>query len=380
MITGPLAGQMLADMGADVIKIERPDGGDPFRTFRDGEVSPYFQAYNRNKRSVAADLQTDVGKLICRRLIASADVFIENFRPGVMAKLGLGAAEMRTVNPRLVYCSISGFGSFGPYRDRPAYDAVAQALSGLSGLFLDQNLQITGPTIADNLTGIYACYGILSALYEREQTGAGRVLEVNMLDSAVAFMPDAFASYSLSRCVPGPFTRVQASQSYALSCADGKMIAIHLSSQLKFWESLCAALDRADLLTDSRFDTRAKRIDRYFDLKSEFQRAVRSRSQHDWLARLTAFDVPHAPINNLDEVLGDAQVQALDSFAAIALSPSVTLTVPRRPVWIDGSRNDQPMSVAPALNQDGERVIATLGLTEDELARWRGSQVQKGSA
>src|SRR5713226_1588526 len=144
MITGPLAGQMLADMGADVIKIERPDGGDPFRTFRDGEVSPYFQAYNRNKRSVAADLQTDVGKLICRRLIASADVFIENFRPGVMAKLGLGAAEMRTVNPRLVYCSISGFGSFGPYRDRPAYDAVAQAVSGLSSLFLDHDSQITG--------------------------------------------------------------------------------------------------------------------------------------------------------------------------------------------------------------------------------------------
>jgi len=204
MITGPLAGQMLADMGADVIKIERPDGGDPFRTFRDGEVSPYFQAYNRNKRSVAADLHTDVGKLICRRLIESADVFIENFRPGVMAKLGLGAAEMRALNPRLVYCSISGFGSFGPYRDRPAYDAVAQALSGLSALFLDQNSQITGPTIADNLTGIYACYGILSALYEREQTGAGRVLEVNMLDSAVAFMPDAFASYSLGGAVPGP--------------------------------------------------------------------------------------------------------------------------------------------------------------------------------
>jgi crotonobetainyl-CoA:carnitine CoA-transferase CaiB-like acyl-CoA transferase len=158
------------------------------------------------------------------------------------------------------------------------------------------------------------------------------------------------------------------------------MIAIHLSSQLKFWESLCAALDRADLLTDSRFDTRAKRIDRYFDLKCEFQRTVGSRSQHEWLARLTAFDVPHAPINTLDEVLGDAQVRALDSFAAISLSPSVTLTVPRRPVWIDGSRTDQPMSAAPALNQDGERVIATLGLTEDELARWRDSQVQKGSA
>jgi len=380
MITGPLAGQMLADMGADVIKIERPDGGDPFRTFRDGEVSPYFQAYNRNKRSVAADLQTEVGKSICQRLAASADVFIENFRPGVMAKLGLSAAEMRASNPRLVYCSISGFGGFGPYRDRPAYDAVAQALSGLSALFLGQDSQITGPTIADNLTGIYACYGVLAALYERERTGVGRVVEVNMLDSAVAFMPDAFASYSLSRSVPGPFTRVQASQSYALECADGKLIAVHLSSQLKFWESLCAALNRADLLTDSRFDSRAKRIDRYFELKSEFQRTVRSRSQNEWLACLAAFDVPHAPVNALDAVLADAQVQALDSFASIALSPSVTLTVPRRPVWIDGSRNDQPMSGAPALNQDGERIVATLGLSDDDVARWRGNHVRAGNS
>ncbi|MBL0923770.1 MAG: CoA transferase [Sphingomonadaceae bacterium] len=376
MITGPLAGQMLADMGADIIKIERPDGGDPFRTFRDGAVSPYFQAYNRNKRSLALDIQSPIGKTVLKHLLAGADVFIENFRPGVMDRLGFGVDALRAANPALVYCSISGFGRTGPYRDRPAYDAVAQAISGISSLFLDSdNPLISGPTIADNMTGIYACYGILAALHERGRTGTGRWIDVNMLDSALAFMPDAFASYSLSGVVPGPFTRVAASQSYALQCSDGKMIAIHMSSRQKFWEAVCKGFDRPELLIDPRFDSRSKRIDNYFMLKAELQVAAGRRTRAYWLGHLASCDVPHAAVNDLQEVFHDPQVKALDSFAEIAIDGDLRVSVPRRPVWIDGSRGDQPLTAATVLDADGEAIIAELGLTGEEIDQWRASKV-----
>jgi crotonobetainyl-CoA:carnitine CoA-transferase CaiB-like acyl-CoA transferase len=175
MITAPLAGMMLADLGADVIKIERPDGGDPFRSFRGGLYSPHFIAFNRNKRSVTLDLQTETGKASLLALLREADVLLDNYRPGVMDRLGFSAETIRTEYPKLIWCSITGFGPAGPYANRPAYDAVAGALSGLASVTLDpEKPAASGPTIADNVTGMYAAYGILGALYEREKTGRGR--------------------------------------------------------------------------------------------------------------------------------------------------------------------------------------------------------------
>ena len=260
MITGPLAGMMLADLGADVIKVENPDGGDPFRSFRGGKYSPYFFAYNRNKRSIALDIRSEEGKTHFKKLVAQCDVLIENSRPGVFARLGLGVDELRRINPKIILCSISGFGPSGPYKDRPAYDAVAQALAGVSSLCFYGEPQITGPTIADSVTGIFAAYGILGALYERAMTGVARTLDVNMLDSTVAFMPDTFLTTTMLNIEPGPLMRVQASQSYAMTCSDGKMIAVHMSSQEKFWKSCTEAFNCAHLMSDPRFDTRAQRI------------------------------------------------------------------------------------------------------------------------
>ena len=168
MITAPLAGMMLADLGAEVIKVEHPEGGDPFRSFRGGHYSPHFTAYNRGKRSIKLDLRKDEGRAVLLKLIGRADILLENYRAGVMERLGLATGTLSAANPKLIHCSITGFGATGPYSERPAYDSVGLALSGIASLFLDpQNPQANGPTIPDNVTGMYACYGVLGALDER---------------------------------------------------------------------------------------------------------------------------------------------------------------------------------------------------------------------
>ena len=268
MITAPLAAMMLADLGAEVVKVENPKGGDPFRSFRGGIYSPHFVAYNRGKRSVKLDLRTEDGRAALLKLLARADVLIENFRAGVMERLGLTPDVVQAANPRLIHCSITGFGADGPYSARPAYDMVGVALSGIGSLLLDpESPQALGPTIPDNATGMYACYGVLGALFDRERTGKGRRLDVNMLESAIAFIPDPMANYTRVGTLSGPLTRVAASQSYALRCGDGKLIGLHLSSQPKFWEALIKALGRPDLgarraLRDARIaDRELSRID-----------------------------------------------------------------------------------------------------------------------
>ena len=204
-----------------------------------------------------------------------------------MERLGLGVEVLRQNNSRLIACSITGFGEDGPYKDRPAYDAVAQGLSGITSMFLaDDDAQLTGPTIADNMTGYNACYGVLGALFERERTGRVRRVEVNMMESAIAFIPDPFLNAQLAGVEPGPLMRVSASQSYAVRCADGKALAIHMSSQEKFWQAMQRAFDRTDLGTDPRFDDRTKRIDNYLALADEFQKTAVTQPHDYWACLL----------------------------------------------------------------------------------------------
>ena len=184
MITAPLAGMMLADLGARVIKVEHPKGGDPFRAYRGDLYSPHFSAYNRNKESIQLDLQSEAGQDKLHRLLRQADVLLDNYRPGVLDRLRLDDATLEQLNPRLVRCSITGFGDSGPYRDRPAYDSVGIAMSGLASLLVDpEEPNAAGPTIADNVTGMYACYGILGALVSRGKTGKGARISTNMLEA-----------------------------------------------------------------------------------------------------------------------------------------------------------------------------------------------------
>ncbi len=368
MITGPLAGTLLADLGAEVVKVENPTDGDPFRSFRGGKYSPYFCAYNRNKKGVTLNLKGERGREAFLKLVDIADVLIVNFRAGVMERLGLGVERLRELNPKLIICSITGFGETGPYADRPAYDAVGQAISGISSLFLGEDAQITGPSIADNLTGMTASYAILGALFERERTGEGKTIQINMLESTIAFIGDPFANYTMAGIKPEPLMRVRASQSYALRCADDTLLAIHMSSPTKFWMGMLTALDRLDLASDPRFSERMARLENYEQLAIELNKTSRTQTRDYWMARLVENDVPHAPVLTLPEVIDDPQVRHLGTFVDIehpVHGPQKTI---RRPVLYNGQRADQPLNAAPDLGEHNVEVLGALGFSEEIIA------------
>jgi len=338
-ITGPACGMLLGDLGADVVKVEQPGTGDPFRSFKGGLYSPHYQTYNRNKRSITLDPKDAADREVLDRLVADADVYIQNFRPGVAAKLGVGEARLRALNPRLVYCSISGFGATGPAAARPAYDTVAQAASGFLKLLINpENPRVVGPAIADALTGFYAAYGILGALVERGRTGEGRTVEVSMLEAMAHFNLDAFTHFLQEGEVMGPYSRPRVSQSYVLECGDGKWIALHMSSPPKFWGGLAKAIEQPDLFADPRFATREARIEHQEELIELLGERFRQRPRDEWCARLQALDVPNAPMYDTSEALVDPQALHLQ-LQTSAVHPTMGLfrTV-RSPVSFDGER------------------------------------------
>lgn len=361
MVTAPLAGMMLSDMGARVIKVELPETGDPFRAHGGGRYSPPFVAYNRGKESIQLDLRSPDGLANLSRLLGRADVVLENFRPGVMEKLGLDNDRLRALNPRLIRASITGFGQDGPYRDRPSYDSVPLALSGLSSLMLDpQDPRMSGPTIADNITGMYAAQGILAALLRRTRTGTGGHVEVNMLEAAISFMPDAFAQFSRAGIVSGPDTRVRISQAYTLRTQDGLLVTIHFSSVQKFWDGLLNVIERPDLAQDERFATPAARTQNYPALRQILIDIFATRSRSAWVAALATEGVPGAPVNRVDEVANDPQVRHLATFAR-SVHPSMGEVIGiKSPIRLDGMRRDDSPP-PPELNADAATIAAEFG-------------------
>ncbi len=375
MITASLAGMMLADLGAEVIKVERREGGDPFRSFRGGLYSPHFTAYNRGKRSITLDLASPDGFAILTRLLETGDVLLENFRPGVMDRLGLGSAALERINPGLIHASITGFGATGPYADRPAFDTVGLALSGIASLYVDsERPDVSGPTISDNVTGMYTCYGILGALFGRRTGDRGRRVEVNMLEASIAFIPDPFTNQDQLQMEQSPWTRVAASQSYTLECADGHMLAVHLSSPDKFWLGLLAVIEQPTLATDPRFATRAARISNYAALRTLLGTTFATRNREEWLPRLEANDVPHAPIHRVSEVENDPQVRHLGTFHSTAHPENGTMRAIHRPVLIDGER-EPATTRAPLLGEHTDQILAEAGYSPSEVATFRQASI-----
>jgi len=361
-ITGPCCGMMLADLGADVIKIESP-GGDPYRSYQGGQYSPHFQAYNRNKRSLMLDMKLNTDRSLFEGLVREADVYIQNFRPGTSDRLGAGAARLQELNPRIVCCSISGFGSSGPYVDRPSYDSVAQALSGFLSVVVDyQRPQFLGPALADAITGIYASQGILAALVQRGRTGHGCHVEVSMLEAMTHFAVEPFAAYFALGQTPTSADRPRLAQAYILSTADERLLAIHLSSLEKFWEGLVAALEAPELATDPRFNPRERRIAEYETLRVELNKRFSRKPLAHWIQRLQAEDVPYAPVNRLNDVVNDPQVAHLGIVVPIE-SPQTAAKAVRPPVQFDGERA-QSVVAAPLLDQHGASIRAALARGE----------------
>ena len=358
-ITGPCAGMMLADLGADVIKVESPDG-DPYRSYQGGRYSPHFQAYNRNKRGIALDLKRAADRDLFEQLIREADVFIQNFRPGTAERLGSGPERLRQLNPRLVYCAISGFGPDGPYAERPSYDSVAQALSGFLSVVVDaRDPQFLGPALADAITGIYAAYGILGALVQRGRTGEGTLVEVSMLEAMTHFAVEPFAAYFALGAVPRSADRPRLAQAYILRTADGRLIVLHLSSLEKFWTGLVAALGDPQLALDPRFHTRQLRINNYEALRSELMTRFAARDLSHWSERLRQHDVPHAPINGVDEVVADPQVAYLGLIVPVETAHGGDRAV--RPAVRFAGEHARSVHAAPLLDEHGAQIREALG-------------------
>jgi crotonobetainyl-CoA:carnitine CoA-transferase CaiB-like acyl-CoA transferase len=361
-ITGPCTGMMLADLGADVIKIESP-GGDPYRSYLGEQYSPHFQAYNRNKRSLALDLKERADRAVFETLIRQGDVFIQNFRPGTAERLGAGPRELADINPRLVYCSISGFGSSGPYVDRPSYDSVAQALSGFLSVIVDPDRpQFLGPALADAITGLYAACGILGALVERGRTGKGSLVEVSMLEAMAHFAVEPFAAFFALGKAPIFSDRPRLAQAYILHTGDDRLIAIHLSSLEKFWTGLVSALQAPQLASDPRFSTRDARIANYEALRSELNALFSQRPVSYWTEQLGRHDVPHAPINGIDQVVSDPQVEHLGLIVPVD-TPHGGAHAVRPAVQFAGQRSSS-VRAAPLLDEHGAAIRAALARGE----------------
>jgi len=370
-VTGPFASQLLADLGAEVIKVEEPKRGDPFRGWGERNYAATFCSLNRNKKSVTVDFRTDEGRDVLVKLLTGADVFIQNFRPGVLDKRGLGYGEINKLNPKIVYCSISGFGPKGPYRDMPGYDTIGQARSGLLSLLTDPGKpQGMGISFSDHLTGMYACYGVLGALMNRTLTGVGQHVETSLLRASVSFIGENAARYFETGHVPRRKHRTTTAGVFAFEDQDGLAFVLHMSSPDKFWLGLFDVVGKPEWGQDPRFNNRKARVENYDALNEQLAPIFRAGKREDWLRRLIAKDVPAALINTLDEVFADAQVKSY-GFPIEVEHPQMgkmqlignAVDMSRTPPTID-----RP---PPVLGEQTDEILGALGLDAQAIADLR---------
>ena len=370
MVSGPLATMVLADQGADVIKIENPRGGDYTRSVatRRGGFSASFQNNNRNKRSVALNLPDPRARALLDRLVAGADVFVQNFRPGVAERMGIGEDAIRRAAPDIVYVSISGFGERGPYAGKPVYDPLVQALSGLTTVQGGSDAlrpRLVRTVLPDKLTGFTAAQAITSALLARERTGQGQHVRLSMLDTVMAFL---WSSDMGGQTFVGDETAEEEAQSFIdliYETADG-YISVAVQSD-KEWAGLAAALDQPDWLDDPRFKTAALRhenVDARLDLTQD---ALRTRPSAEWLARLEAEDVPCAPVLRRRDVVDHPQITANETVVETD-HPQAGRLRQARPAPRFSKTPPVHRHGAPALGQDTGDVLREAGLSDDEIA------------
>jgi len=368
-VTGPFAALLLADMGADVVKIEQPGQGDPFRGWGDRLYSATFCSLNRNKKSVTLDIRREEARDIFLKLAAGADIVIENFRPGTLEKRGLGYEAVRALNPKIVYCCISGFGQKGPYRDLPGYDTIGQAMSGLLSLLTDpEKPQGMGISFSDHLTGIYACYGILAALVNRMITGEGQRVETSLLRASLSFISENAARYFETGVVPRRAYRTRTAGVFAFVDQKGLPFVIHLSSPEKFWRGLLEVVGKTEWAGDPRFHDRKARFENHDLLSESLQSIFRGGRREDWLRRLQERDVPCAPLNTLEEVFEDPQVREY-GFPIEVEHPRMG-KVRMVGSGVDLSRTPPRVKMPPpTLGEHTGEVLGTLGYSQEAIAR-----------
>jgi crotonobetainyl-CoA:carnitine CoA-transferase CaiB-like acyl-CoA transferase len=379
VLAGPAASLALADLGAEVLKIEPPGTGDETRSFppfRAGE-SHYFLSVNRGKKSIVVDLKTTAGVALVKDLAAKCDVLIENYRPGVMDRLGLGYEALSAINPRLIYCAISGFGMTGPLRDRPSFDIVMQALSGALSVNGEPDRPPTklGIPLGDLVGGVNGPMGILAALYERSMTGRGRLIDVSLFDGMLgmlAYLPQlAFFT--------GADPKPQGSQHPNLvpygvfPAKDGSIVIACLTNS--FWANICRALGMDDWIEDPRFDTLVKRRDLRETVNERICGVTTRKTVNELVEVLTQHQVPHAPILGIQDALSQPQAVAREMVVETDHQLLGKIPIVNRPIKFPA--DPQPVPAAPpVLGQHTDEILRDiLGLTAEEIAQLRVSKV-----
>ncbi len=390
VLAGPWCTQTLADLGADVIKVERPGSGDDTRGWgppflkdsagTDTAEAAYYLGTNRNKRSITVDIATPQGQTLIRQLVLQSDVFVENFKVGDMARFGLDAAALCTLNPRLVYCSVTGFGQTGPYRERAGYDYAVQGIGGLMSVTGERDdrpgggPQKVGVAVTDLFTGMYATVAILAALRHRDAGGQGQVIDMALLDTQVAMLANLGANYLATGVAPARMGNAHQNivPYQVFEVADGHLIlAVGNDSQ---FAKFCAVADVPALALDPRYARNANRVRHRETLVPQLAALLLQRSKSDWLAALEAAKVPCGAINNLDEVFTDPQVRHRGMAVAMPHPLTDDLRLVASPMKLSAT----PVAYTrapPTLGQHTDEVLAEAGLSSVQIADLRANGI-----
>ena len=374
VLAGPFCTMLLADLGATVIKVEEPERGDDSRgypPFLRG-ASAYFANLNRNKKSLILDLKKQEAKDLLSALLKRADVLLENFKPGTMEKLGFGYEEVKKINPRLVYASISGFGQYGPYRDRPGYDIIGQAMGGLMSTtgWPDSPPTRTGTAMADILAGLNCAIGILAALKGRERTGMGERVDVALVDSVVSAMETIVQLYLVEGRIPGRIgNRYEFIAPYDSFATSDGWVVIGVGGE-EVWKRFCKAIEREDLLNDPRFATNRDRVREYAPLKEIVTEWTSKRKFGDIISHLMSFSVPCAPIYNIEQIVNDPHIAEARGMIVDMPHPlEGTMKVVACPIRFTETK-PSIRATAPLHGEHTEEILkGVLGLSEEDYVR-----------
>jgi crotonobetainyl-CoA:carnitine CoA-transferase CaiB-like acyl-CoA transferase len=382
VLAGPFATQILGDMGAEILKVEPPGRGDETRHFpphREGE-SHYFISVNRSKRSLVIDLQQEAGREVLRRLVATADVLVENFRPGVMERLGLGYPTLSAINARLVYCAISGYGQTGPLKDKPSFDVITQAMTGLMSINGERGspgVKI-GLPIGDMVGGVFAPVAILAALLERQTTGQGRLIDISLFDGALGMLGYLAQLPFFTGQEPGPVGsgHAQIVPYGRYPTADGSIMIACLTPG--FWINLCRAIGREDLPDDSRFQTMPLRRDNRATLDEIIGAVTRTRDTAAWEAAFSEGDVPCGPVLTVSEALHHPHATSRDMLVTVPHPTLGAIPVVGRPVKFPGAVQT-PLRAPPLLGEHTTEILCDeLGYTAADVAALYASGAVQG--
>ncbi|PTT83490.1 CoA transferase [Pelomonas sp. HMWF004] len=390
VLAGPWCTQTLADLGADVIKIERPGSGDDTRAWgppylkdaegRDTSEAAYFLGANRNKRSLALDLATPQGQAIVRRLAGQVDVLVENFKVGDLARYGLDAATLLAEHPGLVICSITGFGQTGPYADHAGYDYAVQGIGGLMSVTGERDdlpgggPQKVGVAVADLFTGLYATVAILAALRHRDATGQGQVIDMALLDTQLAMLANLGSNYLCSGKVPGRMGNAHQNivPYQVFEASDGHLI-LAVGNDRQF-AKFCDVAGQPEWAVDARFATNAERVRHREVLVPQLEAAIRQRPRAHWLAALEAAKVPCGSINSIAEALNDPQAQARGTVVGMPHPLTPDLRLVANPIKLSAT----PVSyrhAPPLLGQHSDELLQQAGFTAEEISAWRADGI-----